>query len=91
MAPKQVLKLLAQAERLTTDEQLELASKLVEKARQANGEPKSSHTSHKWSTIKGIAPDLLADEDAQEWVSRTRRAGGNRHRLDESPQGASFA
>ena len=26
-----------------------------------------------WSEIRGIAPNLLGGEDAQEWVSRTRR------------------
>lgn len=26
----------------------------------------------KWRDIGGLAPDLLAGEDAQEWVSRTR-------------------
>ena len=26
-----------------------------------------------WMSVRGIAPDLLGGEDAQEWVSRTRR------------------
>jgi hypothetical protein len=26
-----------------------------------------------WMTIRGIAPNLLEGEDAQHWVSRTRR------------------
>ena len=28
-----------------------------------------------WMSIRGIAPNLLGGEDAQEWVSRTRREG----------------
>jgi hypothetical protein len=27
----------------------------------------------KWQDVRGIAPNLLGGEDAQEWVSRTRR------------------
>lgn len=30
---------------------------------------------HDWMSIRGIAPDLLGGEDAQEWVSRTRGEG----------------
>ena len=26
-----------------------------------------------WMSVRGIAPNLLGGEDAQEWVSRTRR------------------
>jgi hypothetical protein len=26
-----------------------------------------------WKSLRGIAPDLLGGEDAQAWVSRTRR------------------
>ena len=28
---------------------------------------------HDWMSVRGIAPRLLAGEDAQEWVSRSRR------------------
>jgi hypothetical protein len=28
-----------------------------------------------WSSLRGIAPNLLGGEDAQAWVSRTRREG----------------
>lgn len=28
---------------------------------------------HDWMSLRGIAPDLLEGEDAQTWVSRTRR------------------
>lgn len=38
----------------------------------ADGQPKKRRL---WSEIRGIAPNLLGGEDAQEWVSRTRREG----------------
>jgi len=28
---------------------------------------------HDWMSVRGIAPDLLEGEDAQVWVSKTRR------------------
>jgi hypothetical protein len=28
---------------------------------------------HDWMSLRGVAPDLLEGEDAQTWVSRTRR------------------
>lgn len=28
---------------------------------------------HDWLSVRGIAPNLLGGEDAQAWVSRTRR------------------
>ncbi|HEV8717729.1 MAG TPA: hypothetical protein VGX03_33520 [Candidatus Binatia bacterium] len=28
---------------------------------------------HDWMSVRGIAPNLLGGEDAQEWVSRSRR------------------
>jgi hypothetical protein len=28
---------------------------------------------HDWMSVRGIAPNLLEGEDAQAWVSRTRR------------------
>jgi hypothetical protein len=36
----------------------------------------SALTAHyDWMSVRGIAPNLLDGEDAQEWVSRTRREG----------------
>ena len=35
-----------------------------------DGEPVNRHD---WMSLRGIAPDLLDGEDAQEWVSRSRR------------------
>jgi hypothetical protein len=33
---------------------------------------------YSWLDIAGIAPDLLGGEDAQEWVSRSRREADRR-------------
>lgn len=40
-----------------------------------------------WSEIRGIAPNLMGGEDAQEWVSRTRREG-DEHREKQLRRGA---
>lgn len=55
---------------LTPEEQLKLAAYLVEKVRSAYLPQKPRR---KWSEICGAAPSPLAGEDAQAWVSRTRR------------------
>ena len=38
---------------------------------------------HDWMSVRGVAPHLLAGEDAQEWVSRSRREA-DEHR-DKTP------
>ena len=57
-----------QADSLSPDEQLRLAEYLVSRARAVRARP-----SGRWQDLCGIAPGLLGGEDAQEWVSRTRR------------------
>ena len=64
--------LLKQAEQLTPEEQLELISRLADQLRIQTTSPKPQR---KWSDLKGLAPYPLMGEDAQEWVSRTRREG----------------
>lgn len=64
--------LLKQAEQLTLEEQLELISRLADQLRTQTTSPKPQR---KWSDLKGMAPYPLMGEDAQEWVSRTRREG----------------
>ncbi len=79
MASAKLLKIMKQADELTADEKLELASHLIEQARHANDERDDRP---KWSDIRGAAPDLLSGEDAQEWVSRGRReADGGREKF----------
>lgn len=64
--------LIRQADQLTPDEQLRLATYLVDKARAAYPAAKPRR---KWAEISGAAPYPLMGEDAQAWVSRTRREG----------------
>ena len=63
--------LLNQSEQLTKDEQLALATRLIERARQ--GAP--TRQRRKWSEICGLFAYPLTGEDAQAWVTRTRHAG----------------
>jgi len=67
--------MIKQVDKLTPDEQLRLATYLVDKARTAYpvAEPR-----RKWAEIRGIARPSLFGEDAQAWVSRTRREGDER-------------
>ncbi len=60
--------LIKQAERLSPDEQLRLAAYLVECARQSSSSPR-----RKWRETRGLARPSLFDEDAQTYITRTRR------------------
>jgi hypothetical protein len=64
--------LIRQSELLTSDEQLVLASRLIEKARYAT-RPVSNMPHRKWAEIRGRVAHPLAGEDAQAWVSRSRQ------------------
>jgi hypothetical protein len=59
--------LMTKTESLPDDEKLRLAIHLLQQTRSSNRPRK------KWCDLGGLAPDLLGGEDAQEWVSRTRR------------------
>src|SRR5437762_526614 len=89
MATPQLTEVIEQADQLTSDEQLQLVVHLVERARQEQQAPREAHSasqvatsdwkpltprpSRRWSEIAGSMPYGLYGEDAQEWVSRTRR------------------
>lgn len=61
---EQIVKRLPAADRL----------RLVEKiARDLSAPAAEPGKSPEWMSLRGIAPNLLAGADAQEWVSRTRR------------------
>lgn len=62
--------LIQQTEALTIDEQLRLASHLVERARKVYP---TTTLRRKWREIFGIVPYPLVGEDAQTWVSQSRR------------------
>jgi hypothetical protein len=59
---------LKQIEQLAPEERLELIQKVAEGL-----EPKTTSAKPKWADLRGMAPYSLMGEDAQAWVSRTRR------------------
>jgi hypothetical protein len=70
MASQVLEGLIKQADALTLDEQLSLIAHLAEKARQAS----QAHTPRrKWREIRGVVAYPMCGEDAQAWVSRSRR------------------
>ncbi|MEH2211415.1 hypothetical protein [Nostoc sp.] len=72
-------KILSEIEQLTPEEQLTVMGHLVERMKKhiIQAQPK-----RKWSNLKGMASYPLLGEDAQEWISRTRREGDeHRERL----------
>ncbi|MBM3190758.1 MAG: hypothetical protein FJZ90_18820 [Chloroflexi bacterium] len=58
--------LMRQVDALSTDELLHLLVYIAERARLGADRPM-------WSDICGIASDLMDGEDAQAWVTRSRR------------------
>ncbi|MFP4395580.1 MAG: hypothetical protein ACLFTI_09980 [Anaerolineales bacterium] len=67
--------LLKQVDTLPIEEQLRLASYLLERARRAVTQEK---TEYKWRDICGRYAYPMLGEDAQAWVTRTRREWENR-------------
>ncbi|MCZ7670343.1 MAG: hypothetical protein M5U34_25895 [Chloroflexi bacterium] len=55
--------------RLSHAELLELIAYLAQQAQQTA----VRQTTYSWHDIAGIAPNLLAGQDAQEWVNQTRQ------------------
>lgn len=62
--------LIEQTEKLTFDEQLRLATHLIESARKAHF---TALRRRKWREILGLVPYPVAGEDIQAWVSQSRR------------------
>jgi hypothetical protein len=71
-------RLIKQADSLTVDEQLRLATHLVERARESY---RAVGPSRKWRTLRGMVRHPLLGEDAQTWVSRTRREADEQRSL----------
>jgi len=65
-------KMLSEIEQLNPEEQLALMGHLVESMKK---HVTPSQSQRKWSDLKGMARYPLFGEDAQDWVSRTRREG----------------
>ncbi|MFA0754858.1 MAG: hypothetical protein YPKNTGVA_000352 [Candidatus Fervidibacter sp.] len=68
MASPSLMKVMQEAEKLSLDEQWELALWLMERLRQ-----RVMASRPHWKDLAGIAPDLLEGMDAQTWVSQGRR------------------
>jgi hypothetical protein len=66
MCTQMLQDLMRQVDNLSTDELLRLLSYIADRARLGANRPK-------WSDICGIAPDPMDGEDAQAWVTRSRR------------------
>ena len=64
--------LLQQVEQLTPEERLELIRQIAQGLKMSDIAVKAKP---RWSDLKGMAPYPMMGEDAQEWVSRTRREG----------------
>jgi hypothetical protein len=62
--------LIEQTENLTFDEQLRLATHLIENARKAHF---TALRRRKWREILGLVPYPVTGEDIQVWVSQSRR------------------
>lgn len=70
MAEKDLEKLIQQADLLTPEDRRELIEHLLNRS--------ESVSRRKWAEIAGTAPYPMAGEDAQEWVSRTRKEGSRK-------------
>lgn len=68
----EVRQILRQTATPSSDDQLALAAKLIERARQKSAPPVVRRT---WLSVAGAAPYPLTGEDAQAWVIRTRQEG----------------
>lgn len=62
--------ILVQAEQLSQDDQLLLIAHLATSVRRG---PPSTSPSRQWRDLRGLLPPMSNGEDAQDWVSRTRR------------------
>lgn len=69
-----IMKILPQ---LTQMERLELIAYIAQQAQEtAVAEPSANY---QWQDVAGAAPDLLAGQDAQEWVNQVRTNEWDRH------------
>ncbi len=64
--------LLQQAEQLSYEERLELIRGVAQGLKKSDVGVRAKP---RWSDLKGMAPYPMMGEDAQEWVTRTRREG----------------
>lgn len=74
MSSEALKKLLQEVEKLSDEEQLELAMELLGRLRSKTARPQY----RSWREVAGMAPYPLLGEDAQAWISRARREGDER-------------
>ncbi len=81
-------RVLGEIDRLSLAEQMQVLEHLVKQIKQSvDSVAVTQKPKHKLSEFRGIAKYPLLGEDAQEWVSRTRREG-DEHR-EKLPLGES--
>ncbi|MBD2362826.1 hypothetical protein H6G36_16830 [Anabaena minutissima FACHB-250] len=71
-------KIFSEIDKLTPEEQVTLLEHLVERMKK---HLIPAQNKRKWNDLKGMATHPLFGEDAQQWVSQTRREG-DEHRED---------
>ena len=76
MATQNIEQLLKRADKLTPSERLLLASRLIQGVR--NDMPSRTKSRRKWRDAAGLLPYPALGEDAQLYISRTRRADNDR-------------
>ena len=80
MAPKTAAEAYQQiVSSLPDAEQLRLVEQIVHRLALMRPRGDEEEERYDWMELAGIAPNLLDGEDAQEWVTRTRR-GSDEHR-----------
>jgi hypothetical protein len=75
MASDKLVEIMRQAEQLSPDDQLRLIERLAMSIRLTSGKPQRERS---WLEAEGITPYPLLGEDAQAWITRTRREGDER-------------
>jgi len=75
----------ALAAQLPRTDRLRLVERIVHELVEAPSDGKAARSD--WMSLRGIAPNLLVEEDAQVWVSRTRRESDDQreHQLRRKP------
>lgn len=74
----------ALAAQLPEAERVRLAQKILQESPTPTGASEGGPP-YDWMALRGIAPDLMEGEDAQEWVTRTRREGDERRERQWRP------
>lgn len=73
MSP-QLQQVLSDIDRLSPTDRIQVMTHVIESIKEYIP-PESNKLARKWSDLKGMVTAPLMGEDAQEWVSRTRREG----------------